>query len=628
MAKRDLRALMQPAAAGMFMKQFLRWALVCCAGVFLAYTLSALKVNKAPSDPWAAHCLSQFLSDARSFSTATSDLKTTVNDLSAGDTASLTHARQALLRCRLSYKKIEYFMEYFFAYPVNLYNRAPVHEIEEPYMEYQSPVGLQLIEDLLYGEDPFAQKQALQEQAAVVQSTAADIPASVYGFEATGVQVAESLSQELIRVMALGIAGYDAPVCKSGLPESAVALQSVKAVLAAKTAGEQNLYADSCMHYLDKAIVLLQASTGFDTFDRLSLLTDALLPAQEYLNRYCCQQYPGIGGEGAYNYNARHLFRPDALRQAAFDRLAQSDTAAGLVALGKLLFSDNRLSGDNTRSCATCHKPSLYFSDGLKGSPTIGNGGSTRRNAPSLLYSSYQYGQFLDARDASLEKQIYTVLQNPDEMHSRLDDVVRKLDNKTYRPLLRKAFSQAGKQITPAMIARAIAAYERSLSPFNSAFDRYINGDHNAMNVSQRRGFNLFMGKALCGTCHFAPLFNGTLPPLFNRTELEVLGTPDGGSLDKPVPDTDSGRFGIFPIEFYQYAFKTPTVRNAGETAPYMHNGSFTTLEDLIEFYNRGGGAGIGLEVPTQTLSPRKLNLSQAEIADLKSFMLALKDSL
>lgn len=612
-----------------FMKRLLRLMFVLCCGTLLMYTLSALKVNDTPADPWVAQCLTQFVSDAKQFSHTTLTLKKNIDQLSPDDTASLVRCRQSLLRCRLSYKKIEYFMEYFFTYPVNLYNRAPVHEIEEPYMEYQAPVGLQVMEDLLYSDNPIAQKRLLQEQINVVQSTAADIPATVYRFEATGQQLAESMAQELIRVIALGITGYDAPVCKSGLPESAIALQSVKNALSTKITSHPDPFADSAILYLDKAIaLLLQSPVSFDQFDRLGLLTDALLPAQDYLNRYLCRQYPALRSQGAYNYGARHLFSPDALRQSAFDPRAMSDTAAGLVALGKMLFSDNRLSGNNTRSCATCHKPDRYFTDGLKGSPVMDGKGSTRRNAPTLLYSAYQYGQFLDARDSTLEKQIYTVLQNPDEMHSALGDVAHKLDNKTYRRSFRKAFPEAGRSVTPAMVARAIAAYERTLNPFHSAFDKYINGDTTVMNAAARRGFNLFMGKALCGTCHFAPVFNGTLPPLFNRSELEVLGTPANSDLNHPLPDTDSGRFHIFPIDFYQYAFKTPTVRNASETAPYMHNGSLNTLEDLIEFYNKGGGTGIGLNVPTQTLSGRKLNLTKAEIADLKSFILSLKDSL
>ncbi len=611
------------------MKRSLRFFLFISSGIFFLYTLSALSTDKSEPREWSQHCLAQFVADSRAFAATANELQTSLHALSPNDMPALARAKEALLRCRNAYKKIEYFMEYFFEYPVNLYNRAPVHEIEEPYMEYQSPVGLQVIEDLLCQEDAYANKKELLEQAAVIQSTANDIPATVYGFKATDEQVAESINLELIRIMALGISGYDAPVLKSGIAEAGTALQSlVDALKWQRGRAAADAIAESAIAYLEQAIAFTATAVGFDQFDRLALLSQYLLPAQRNLNRYFLRQYPGIGQKGVYNYAAEHLFSPDALRIEKFGGYAGSDTAQALVALGKTLFGENRLSGNNSRSCATCHKPEKYFTDGLPGSITFDEKGATKRNAPSLLYSAYQYGQFLDARDSSLEKQIFTVLQNPDEMHSRLGDVEQKLDTKSYRSLFRKAFPGEPKKITALMVSRAIAAYERTLHPFNSPLDQYLSGNRKALNVQQQKGFNLFMGKALCGTCHFAPVFNGTLPPLYNRTELEVLGTPLNGSLDQPLMDTDSGRFNIFKIEFYQFAFKTPTVRNVSETAPYMHNGSFKTLEDLIEFYNRGGAAGIGLEVPAQTLSARKLHLYTEEIAALKSFMLALKDSL
>lgn len=611
------------------MKRILRLFLFIGSGIFLIYTLSALRPNVPEPTGWTRYCLTQFLADSRAFATTAGELKSAIATLSETDTNSVAAAKNALLRCRSAYKKIEYFMEYFYEYPVNLYNRAPVHEIEEPYMEYQSPVGLQVMEDMLFRPDVHMQKKALLDQAAVIQSTAADIPATAYGLNVTEEQLAESINLELIRIMALGISGYDAPVLQSGIGEAGAALQAVSKVLQWKQVhGAFDRNADSTIRYLDQAIAFILADTDFNRFDRLGLLCNYLLPAQRNLNLYYRRQYPGIGENSVYNYASEHLFKADALRLEKFDRYACQDTTQELVALGKMLFHENRLSGNNTRSCATCHRPEKYFTDGLKGSITIDEKGATRRNAPSLLYSGYQYGQFLDARDSSLVKQIFTVLQNPDEMHSRLADMEHKLDNKTYRPLFRKAFKEPGKGISALKVARAIAAYERTLNPFNAPFDQYISGNRNALNAQQKEGFNLFMGKALCGTCHFAPVFNGALPPQYNRTELEVLGTPLNGSLDHPVTDVDSGRFNIFNIEFYQFAFKTPTVRNTSETAPYMHNGSFKTLEDLIEFYNQGGAAGIGLNIPSQTLSPRKLNLSRQEIAALKSFILALKDSL
>jgi cytochrome c peroxidase len=136
------------------------------------------------------------------------------------------------------------------------------------------------------------------------------------------------------------------------------------------------------------------------------------------------------------------------------------------------------------------------------------------------------------------------------------------------------------------------------------------------------------MGKAACGTCHFAPVFNGTVPPYFNDTEAEVLGVPESYDTLHPVLDHDLGRFDSgYPRDkapFYKYAFKTVTVRNAAITAPYMHNGAIKSLEEVVDFYNRGGGAGMGLDVPHQTLPFDHLTLSEAEQKDLVAFMHAL----
>ncbi len=135
------------------------------------------------------------------------------------------------------------------------------------------------------------------------------------------------------------------------------------------------------------------------------------------------------------------------------------------------------------------------------------------------------------------------------------------------------------------------------------------------------------MGKAQCGTCHFAPVFNGLIPPLYKRTELEVLGVTRNVDFTKPQLDTDSGRFASFPIIFYMGAFKTPTVRNVAKTAPYMHNGAFPTLEKVLDFYNKGGGEGLGLNVPTQTLSPKPLKLDSNEVRNIIEFLNSLTDT-
>ncbi|MES2691397.1 MAG: cytochrome c peroxidase, partial [Bacteroidota bacterium] len=202
--------------------------------------------------------------------------------------------------------------------------------------------------------------------------------------------------------------------------------------------------------------------------------------------------------------------------------------------------------------------------------------------------------------------------------------------DKRYKVLFAKAFPSAKKDslVTVHQVASAISAFERTLSPMNSAFDRYIGGDRSALSQEQIRGFTIFNGKAQCGTCHFAPLFNGLLPPGYSITELEVLGVTSNTDFDKPMYDLDSGRYRFFPIEYNTRAFKTPTVRNVAKTAPYMHNGSFNTLEQVMDFYNKGGGAGVGLTIRHQTLSSKPLGLTQEEIRSVIAFMNSLTDNI
>jgi cytochrome c peroxidase len=246
------------------------------------------------------------------------------------------------------------------------------------------------------------------------------------------------------------------------------------------------------------------------------------------------------------------------------------------------------------------------------------------------LYAGFQYEQFWDGRAKSIEAQVKEVIGNPQEMKGD-EAVIQSLvqQKPEYAKLLRTAFQlQADTMALIDQVANAIAAYVRELNPRNARFDQYMQGAYTSLTAQEIRGFNLFMGKAQCGTCHFAPLFNGLVPPLYNLTELEVLGTTQSDNLDKPVLDADQGRYDIFQIEYYERAFKTPTVRNVSATGPYMHNGAFKTLETVVEFYNKGGAIGLGLEVANQTLSASPLNLSKEEVNDIVQFLHTLEDSM
>ena len=138
----------------------------------------------------------------------------------------------------------------------------------------------------------------------------------------------------------------------------------------------------------------------------------------------------------------------------------------------------------------------------------------------------------------------------------------------------------------------------------------------------EEAGFNLFAGKAKCATCHFIPLTNGTVPPSFMKSESEVLGVPNK---NKKL-DADLGKFELTKAEIHRHSFKTPTIRNIALTAPYMHNGVFKNLEEVVDFYNDGGGKGLGFNLPNQTLPEDKLNLTSLEKQQLIAFMRTLTD--
>jgi cytochrome c peroxidase len=198
------------------------------------------------------------------------------------------------------------------------------------------------------------------------------------------------------------------------------------------------------------------------------------------------------------------------------------------------------------------------------------------------------------------------------------------IQNPKYKTLINKAFPQKT-ELQEWQLQNAIASYIRSLNKFNSKFDTHFQGTSTTLSSEEQLGFNLFAGKAKCATCHFIPLFNGTVPPIYKKTEQEVVGTPQvkNGKIISP----DLGRFTQYKMAQLKNAFKTPTLRNVAQTAPYMHNGVFTTLEEVVDFYNKGGGIGTGINVENQTLPSDALNLTAVEQKALVAFMKTLSDS-
>jgi len=289
------------------------------------------------------------------------------------------------------------------------------------------------------------------------------------------------------------------------------------------------------------------------------------------------------------------------------------------------LFSDVSLSKNNNISCASCHNENIAFTDGKTTSVTNIHNNAVQRNAPTVLYAGFQKSYFYDLRSQDLENQIENVINNPQEFDLTPQQINKKvLANATYEAFFKKAYPNK-KEITAYEIRNAIAAYVRSLMPFSSKIDAYFKGD-STLSDSEINGFNVFTGKAKCATCHFIPLYNGTVPPWYNNSESEVIGVPKSIEWKRATIDKDLGRYTINQLEPLRYSFKTPTVRNIEKTGPYMHNGVYKTLDQVIHFYELGGGNGIGMNLEFQTLPFDNLALTAKEKLDLIAFLKTLTD--
>lgn len=287
---------------------------------------------------------------------------------------------------------------------------------------------------------------------------------------------------------------------------------------------------------------------------------------------------------------------------------ADNPTTPLRVDLGKKLFFDPRISGSSWISCASCHNPGLGWADGL---PTlIGHGmKSGDRNTPTILNSGFSETQMWDGRFPSLEVQALGPMQAHGEMNGgTLTEITQRVAAiEGYQKAFKHAFPQD--PLDEKTIAKAIAAFERTvMSTGTSPFDEWQRGNPKAVSASVKRGFALFTGKANCVACHSGWRFTDDS---FQNIGLKPL---EGKAVDQ-------GRFAVKPAAALKGAFKTPGLRDIALTAPYMHDGRYATLREVMEHYNRGGDGGDNV---SKDVKP--LNLSATEIDDLVALMFALTD--
>jgi len=281
---------------------------------------------------------------------------------------------------------------------------------------------------------------------------------------------------------------------------------------------------------------------------------------------------------------------------------ADNPYSAAKAELGRTLYFDKRLSFDGSVSCASCHSPQFGFADGSPVSSGI-KGQKGGRSAPTVINRAWSLAQFWDGRAPSLEAQAVGPMANPIEMgntHAALVQTLRGISG--YKPLFKAAFDD--ENVTLDHVAKAIATFERTIVSGDSPYDRWKAGQANAMSASAVRGYKVFQ-KAQCDACHEGHNFTSNM--------YSNLGV----GIDKPKPDL--GRFEITKDPSDWGAFKTPTLREVEHTGPYMHDGSLKTLEEVVDYYDKGGtpNKNVDSHIKPQHLTPQ-------EKTDLVSFLKAL----
>ena len=582
---------------------------------FLSYLLlSSRGESKDIPVSSAEEIRKEYVQNISAFESSLKTLLTSVVSLGSSH-ADLEQTRKDFINARLAYKQIEMLTEHFAPATAKSINGPARDEVEEndPNQTIIRAQGLQVIESMLYPQYDPSDSALLRFQTKDLLGNCKKLERLAEATQFTNEHIFSALSEEMIRVSTLGITGFDASLSGTALDECAEALRSVKAIL--------NHYGKP-LTGLDEAIAAL-SEKNFESFDRLSYIRTYLHPLSTRIATIASHYIP----ESSPRAVRRSVYAVNAFDADYYKPSGSPNSNAKMIELGKLLFFDPVLSANNERACASCHQPEHAFTDGKSKSMALDFQGNVGRNSPTILNAALQRSYFFDTRVIFLEDQVVAVMNSHKEFNCSPKEIVNKLKQSVeYASLFSAAFG-GEEDINESKIKTALASFVRSLVSFDSPFDKYIRSETNTIDDKVTRGFNLFTGKAKCASCHFAPLYNGTVPPVYDKSEFEILGVLEAPDTLKGTLDKDLGRGAIDGITLNKLGFKTPTLRNISLTAPYMHNGAYKTLEEVLDFYNHGGGAGIGHDVPNQTLPPDKLNLTKDEMNDIITFMHSLTDS-
>lgn len=439
----------------------------------------------------------------------------------------------------------------------------------------------------------------------------------------------------LLNMAAIYTTGFECPDTNNIIPELQLMLAAVKNIYTNfNSTFPSTLLSKEYFEQYEKTIAFVNNQPpDFSLFDHFTFIKDFVNPLfrmnQQFINKYEVRTISF--NDFSLNNNANSIFDKSLYSpqntKGIFSLVEDEAILGEIKKIGKLLFYDPILSGNNMRSCASCHKPTEYFTDtSLATAFQFDRQQHLPRNAPSLINSVFNHLVMLDGKHISLQGQAREVMLNPIEMNSAEKELVKKVMScKEYKDAFKKflQYTPEEKNVSLTHIVSAITFYYADFSNYYAPFDNAMNNKA-VLSGEEKNGFNLFMSKAQCGTCHFVPQFNGVKPP-YVSTEFEVLGVPEDSTYKNL--SKDKGRFDVNPAAETLNAFRTGTIRNAAFTKPYMHNGVFQTIDQVIDLYDAGGGAGKKLVVNNQTLSSDSLKLTKPEKSALIAFIHSLNEN-
>ncbi|MEI9913077.1 MAG: cytochrome c peroxidase [Bacteroidota bacterium] len=549
--------------------------------------------------------------------------------------------REQIKNSRLKMKGLDFWFRYF---EPNVYRRIngplPVEWENEVFEKFEPPykregAGLTLAE------------QYLDEEIINRDSLASLIASSVAALETFK---ADSITKNLdsyhhfflanrlfiLNLATLYTSGFECPDTANIIPELQSMLKDVKEIyITFDETFPSTALSKEYLSLYDKTIDFVSKQPlQFSSFDHFGFIKDYVNPLFG-INQQFIRSYSVV----TKNYNDftlnndcnsifdKSLYSPQNSK-GIYSLIEDEKLLTEIKQMGKLLFYDPILSANNLRSCASCHKPTEYFTDTTQATAfQFDHREHLPRNTPSLINVTFNHLIMLDGKHISLQDQAKDVMHNEQEMNNDQKELIKKVVScKEYKDAFKKflKYTPEEKEVSLSHIVSAITYYYADFSNYSAPFDGAMN-NKKAIPAEAVKGFNLFMSKAQCATCHFAPIFNGVKPPYIG-SEFEVLGVPEDTGYKKL--SADKGRYNVNPAKETLNAFRTGTIRNSAFTKPYMHNGVFQTLEQVIDLYDVGGGAGKKLTVNNQTLSSDSLRLNKTEKSELIAFIHSLNENI